>query len=668
MGTFANDVRYGKRAGPSQRGFDRVAWEAAATPAFDEDDARVHQAGLLFDVLLTQLRSWIALDDIQASPGAAVQLAVAVCNRNLVHLQRDMEGTFIRRNGAPVIDLPDLLEQKLPSVLGELFAPDELITGMGDGLKHMLRQLIARGADTLAGSAFTADTIDATVTEINKAIIYQCAVEYWHDCQGNTYGVSAEKDGLFIRPSNAARETARVLSIYRRNNLSLQFGLQMTMWWRGLDAVRREKISRIILPRKLHGVASIERIELGNSPRVLGDAATALGEALAVQIGYYRGFLDEGLPRFNGVTLALLIDTWRFLQAVGALMNDGLLRLRGEIDTARCAPSIPLRVLVPSVARSLGIAPAQAQLALEALTFDGSPARDLWCQPLVRIGDAVILMLPCILSARLLRIVEGWMRQGGIKLDRRGTPFEAYCRNELKKAADACPLAGCARVLDSAVVFAPPAGRSEEIDVVAVIGRNILIIEVKCILWPDDALQFTNYHDTVVGATAQIERKRVAAVAHLEAFKQCLRDRGCTVPDDAFVTACVLTNSPVYSGFPINGVPVVDTAMIGHYLANRYTKAEMFDAGRSVHRHDLTFYDTVEQAADRLHAQLASPVELSDIRQYVTTRTVQFPLAHSLYGPVFHQTYEVVLDRDALQQRYGPALAGAVPAVSSADA
>lgn len=662
MGTFANDVRYGKRAGPSQRGFDRAAWEAAATPAFDDDDTRVHQAGLFFDVLLSQLRAWIALDDIKVSPGAAVQLAVAVCNRNLAQLQRDMEGTRTRRNGAPVIDLPDLLEQKLPSVLGELFAPDELITGMGDGLRHMLRQLMARGADTLGDTSFSADTLEATATEINKAIIYQCAVEYWHDCVGNTYGVSAERDGLFIRPSDAARETARILSIYRRNNLSLQFGLQMAMWWRELDAARREKISRIILPKKLHGVGSIERIDLGNSARVLDLAATALGEALAVQLGYYRGFLDEPLPRFNGVALTLLIDTWRFLQAVGTLMNDGLLRMRGEIDTARCAPSIPLRVLVPSVARSLGIAPAQAQLALDALTFDGAPTRDLWCQPLVRIGDAVVLMLPCILSARLLRIVEGWMRQGGLQLDRRGTPFEVYCRKELKEAAAACPLVGCATVLDSAVTFTPPGGRSEEIDIVAVIGRNILILEAKCILWPDDALQFTNYHDTVAGATAQIERKRTAVVAHLEAFRQCLRDKGCAIPDDAFVTACVLTNSPVYAGFPIDGVPVVDTAMICHYLANRYTKAEMFEAGRSVHRHDLTFYDTVEQAADRLYGQLASPVELSDIRQYVTTRAVQFPLQHSLYGPVFHQTYEVVLDRDAMQQRYGPALAEAEPA------
>lgn len=413
MGIFVNDVCYGKCVGFSQCGFDCVVWEVVVMFVFDDDDICVYQVGLFFDVLFSQFCVWIVLDDIKVFFGVVVQLVVVVCNCNLVQLQCDMEGICMCWNGVLVIDFLDLLEQKFLFVFGELFVFDELIIGMGDGFRYMLCQLMVCGVDIWGDIFFSVDIFEVIVIEINKVIIYQCVVEYWYDCVGNMYGVSVEWDGLFICLFDVVCEMVCILLIYCCNNLLLQFGLQMVMWWCELDVVWWEKISWIILFKKLYGVGSIEWIDFGNNVWVFDLVVIVFGEVFVVQFGYYCGFLDELLFCFNGVVFILLIDIWCFLQVVGMLMNDGLFRMCGEIDMVCCVFLIFFWVLVFSVVCLLGIVLVQVQFVLDVLMFDGVFICDFWCQLLVWIGDVVVFMLFCILLVCLLCIVEGWMCQGG---------------------------------------------------------------------------------------------------------------------------------------------------------------------------------------------------------------------------------------------------------------
>ena len=57
----------------------------------------------------------------------------------------------------------------------------------------------------------------------------------------------------------------------------------------------------------------------------------------------------------------------------------------------------------------------------------------------VRCEDDYWLVIPCIHAVHLERIVEGWMRQGGLELERRGPEFERFCW-EIYKSLSHAPL------------------------------------------------------------------------------------------------------------------------------------------------------------------------------------------------------------------------------------
>ena len=67
----------------------------------------------------------------------------------------------------------------------------------------------------------------------------------------------------------------------------------------------------------------------------------------------------------------------------------------------------------------------RAQQLVEVFVFRDTSSQEAWTQPLVRCEDDYWLVIPCIHAVHLERIVEGWMRQGGLELERRGPEFDA---------------------------------------------------------------------------------------------------------------------------------------------------------------------------------------------------------------------------------------------------
>lgn len=661
MGAFAKNVRYGKTPGPTQKKFCRAEWESQrGCPTLDADDKRLLFAGLLFDDLLSYLRQEIHLSKLDLKASAIARFAIAIATHNLHQISKQTQIPKPERGEIKSFAISSHLSKTVEARGGQVFSPDELLTGAGDAMKHMFRELATWEEQDKKRTEYEAKDadIDHIDRELNQAILYQCAAEYWNDCVGNGYGLAKHEEGIALAPYDIDLEIARIVSTYRRLNVSTQDTmLAVELWFHRWSRKEREKLCEIPLVCRIRGVDRIECIELGLTGKVPDSAAFGVAAKLWLQQSYYQPFLNEPLPKLQSLTLNQIILGWHLLQSLAVSIFDSLSSLENNVprNLLKYAPRIPKAVLRATFSKAFSIASDAAQKLIDVFVFAGAPSQDLWCQPLIPMEDDYCLVVTCIHAVHLQRIVEGWMRQGGLDLDRKGPEFEDFCRSDLNLARHKSPIKNSIAIINKEVEFRPEAGRKEEIDIVMLIADTVLLIEAKCILWPDDSLQFSNYRDTVEKAAAQVSRKKEAVLSDYGGFSERLRQLGYTAPDAPRIACCVLTNSAVYAGFPIDNVPIVDLSILGAFLKNVHVKAESRHQGKTVFRNAIQFYKNADDAGLVLHDYLSSPPQLADTKQFVHKREICFPVESAVFGKLIQQTFRVEIDSDEMLRRYGPA-------------
>ncbi|MEY4530159.1 MAG: hypothetical protein RLZZ156_880 [Deinococcota bacterium] len=414
------------------------------------------------------------------------------------------------------------------------------------------------------------------------------------------------------------------------------------------------KLCEIQLVINITGEDRIEDIELGINEKILSSAVNTVSAKIWLQVGYYRFLLDEPLPNFSGFTLKQIILGWQLLQSLAVVVFDSF--TLSEQDNIKhllnFAPRIARGGLVNAFARALVLDSQRAEELMNVFVFGRVHNQEVWLQPLVPYKDDFCLVIPSIHSVHLHRIVEGWMRQGGLDLDRRGPEFENFCLKEIVIAVEESPIKESIQILGKSINFTPPDERSEEIDIVVIVADTILLIEAKCILWPDESLQFANYRDTVEAAVVQITRKRDAVTRNRDSFSKRIKDLGYKAPENFTVACCVLTNSAILSGFPIATVPIIDLSILNAFFKNEHIKFELRHLGESIQKHSITFYINAKEAGDTLNTYLTHPPQLTETKKYVKSREIEFPLESSEFGKFLHEVYFVQVDVNEIRKQY----------------
>ena len=195
MGEFARQVKNGTIHGPHMRKFKREDWEAMARREdTDFDDKRLARAGIFFDDRLTCLRSEMRLSHLPLQPNAIIRLAVGLATWRYCRLSAEAQGKLPapKPGGTPVLMQSSLEELQISLATGQLFAPDELIDGLGNELKYMLDDLQSLPTNQTLRTEYDASRkdIDDISHEFNIAMMYSCSVEYWLDCVGLGYGLT----------------------------------------------------------------------------------------------------------------------------------------------------------------------------------------------------------------------------------------------------------------------------------------------------------------------------------------------------------------------------------------------------------------------------------------------------------------------------------------------
>jgi hypothetical protein len=305
-------------------------------------------------------------------------------------------------------------------------------------------------------------------------------------------------------------------------------------------------------------------------------------------------------------------------------------------------------LLTNVIARALRVDAKHARDILAVFVFRGKGEQELWTQPLIRIGDLYYFVFPCILSVHLFRIAEGWMRQGGVAMAVRGACFERFARKEIEISRKGSDTERIFQLVNSKLKLKLN-GVTEDIDLVLVVGSTILLIEAKCILWPDDALQFANYFDTIQDAAGQIKTKAALVRENYAYFLERMAKNGVEVPADCpEIVSCVLVNSAIYTGFAFDGIPVIDLPILLAYIENSYVKLKQWRTDG--HELSLRFYEGREDAGRGLAAYLAHPPHLADLQVQERETSFRFPEQNGVQ--LTHHFYKVDTDLAEIKRKY----------------
>ena len=251
-------------------------------------------------------------------------------------------------------------------------------------------------------------------------------------------------------------------------------------------------------------------------------------------------------------------------------------------------------------------------------------------------------MLPVlspILHGSFLRLIEYWMKEGGVDLDQRGKLFEEYSRLHIKSDIQR------SKVLKRAGVYPKDLKRhdtelNEEIDIVLWVSNTILIGEAKCILYPASYNDYHNYYKILEHGAGQAKRKAKAARENITSLLKILRIEEQVDIDQVSVVPFVLINQVLAAGFVINEVPVIDMYILSRYLDRRWVKMGRFEKGDVVSNDITYFYKTEEEAAARIGEYLLDPPQVKLYKDAAILKDYKLPVLDSSDRPfatVFHE-------------------------------
>ena len=175
--------------------------------------------------------------------------------------------------------------------------------------------------------------------------------------------------------------------------------------------------------------------------------------------------------------------------------------------------------------------------------------------------------------------------------------------------------------LGQALTFTPPGERSEEIDLIILVGDKVLVGEVKCFLEPTEPKQVARHRDKVLEAVAQVKRKAFAVASHRDAFKVRAKQVRLALPDNFDVIPIVVLNSAFHAGVAVDDVPIVDEYILGVFFRGEFNElaSHSAESGLSTVRKRV-LYTSAEEGAQALRGFLMNPPQMQPLLAGVRKR------------------------------------------------
>lgn len=638
MGKFRTAVQLDEVAGPLRSQFKLKNWTAEHSKLREDgsDDA-LYQAGLLVHSKANHIRKELKLTfSVNFRATTKVRAFAAIVNYNMItireHAKAEIEKVAREHRkdhpGAPVM-LHDIASVKLSMPYGTQFGPDEMVQSMVDGVQVPLKRILERSPSMSGNAEFGKLNFDDLRADFFLGSVYASLEALWDDCLWNGYVHSGATPHLEFSSEDETWQVREVVGRARKNSLSREFAAYSADLQKALPY---ERLGLIDVKTILKGGRK-QKLLLAPIDLASKEASWLLTMRAYASEPYYSELLDEPQAKLKGATVNELMTAWSIVSKSGHLLQDALSKKvfpkPEEANTwlPDFAPVLQVEALVTAIATACGTSRERSQALVDFLIFRGSPEQEMWAQPLLPASEsAVIPVFATTSSPNLRRLVDVWLRQLGVDLSLRGPAFEAYVRGELANYMASSPLlAATSKCLRQGLNFTPLEGRSEEIDLVAIVGHVVLIGEAKCFLEPTEPKEVARHRHKILDAVAQVKRKAIAVEQNKAAFRARAAQVGLDLPEEYEVLPIVVLNAPFHAGIAVDDVPVVDEYILGVFFRGELVQVAVKDPGAGFNPiRKRVLYGSAEEGALALRAVMMAPPQMEPLLAGVSRQWVPF--------------------------------------------
>lgn len=643
MGIFLDRVRKEEIDGPLRRKFTPAKWKKAFEDSapHDQADTRLYEAALVIHTKLQNIRSRLTSSSTSnLSAAEKLRACVAASNYNFLVTRSKTREAF-QKIGADFADselnairAEDIFSEiKLELPGGFEHSPSEIVESLVDGIEVPIKFALKDSPDLSGNPRMARVSWSDIVLELNLGIMFRHIEDLWDDCLWNSYHVRNSKLGTIFIPEDINVKRAHTLGLARRITLAMNFSIIAKRYHDEMMAKGFQPRIRDIISVKKDGKRQTIKVSK------VGDPTSEAHENLIILHGlanenYYADLLNESLPSLKGVTLSDVLNAWVVISRIATVQLE-MMANKGEALADTDAPSqswlteylpiLQIDALVQALSTATGIQPAAGRLIVDFFTYRGSNGQEIWAAPLVPVGPRTVApVFAAIVSPNLRRLVDIWMRLGGIDLEVRGPAFEQYLRRRMQDSIAASPvLQDNAKFLPHGYTFGPSEGRSEQIDLLFVIGSTVFIGEAKCILEPTEAKGLSNHRRTVLGAAEQAIRKSRCIENNKAEFIKDVRRFGIALSEEFSVFPFIVVSTGTHVGTPANGVPVIDEYIFTKFLEGELEHAAVGGSGFTIHQRTKDiFYTDVADAEANAPQYFTSPPQLKRLIEGLCARVI----------------------------------------------
>lgn len=642
MGEFTQRVQSNKVSGPLRRGFTHERWkkefDVAGVP--DDSDQGVYDAALVLHSKLENIRSRLKLSSsTNLSATTKLRAFVAAANHNFLAARTKTRDAIQKAGEERATQAPDgfrseefLAKIKLELTDGFQWSPDEVVESLVDGIEVPIKFSLQSTPDLAGNPRMNQVEWNDIALELNLGIMFRHAEDLWDDCLWNKYRIVEKGRIKVFMPRDIDAKRGYSVGLVRRRSLAMMFTIMAAKY-------HREMVARGFLPT----IREVRAIEQQGKRQVIkvskpGEHTRAMEELLVMRgyanEPYYSELLEEPLSPLGGLTLSVILNAWVVISRAALVLVESM--ARKEVQSPEpdspvhtwlpaYAPVLQIDALVHALFLAAGIKPADGKWLVEFFTFRGQTGQEIWASPLVPVGlTTVAPVFAAIAAPNLRRLVDVWMRQAGVDLGKRGPAFEAHLRANVQEAiASSNVLSGHAVCIKDDYTFKPNGGRSEQIDLLFVIGSTVFLAEAKCILEPTEPKGVAMHRKTVLGAAEQALRKSQSLKDNRKAFVADAKRFGIELPEDFNVVPLVVVSTSTHVGVPASGVPVID-----EYILEKFLEGELEDVAVTGDNLEIqktvktVFYTDVPDAEAKAPHYFASPPQTRRLFDGVVARFV----------------------------------------------
>ncbi len=275
---------------------------------------------------------------------------------------------------------------------------------------------------------------------------------------------------------------------------------------------------------------------------------------------YYPFLGDVNLPNLTELSLNKLLVLFSELQGlVGKALETKIDNDNVNIisDLKKFSYGLKINELRSYLASKTKFSNKQINEFIKLLEYSNG-RYDFWKKPFIKQQNCYFFPLITICSPNILYLIDEWIEEGGFSLDDRGRLFEGYIKNTLNEELNKKKFSFG---ISQRKKFSDRNGNEEEIDLILITKKSVLIAEVKCIKYPINSRSRHDAINRLHQGAQQVNRKTNYILANQKVFEEDIGD----IKNKEIVKA-VITNYPILSGLKLDGVPIIDFFILEAYI------------------------------------------------------------------------------------------------------